>query len=1056
MKKLFIKIVIIIQIQNIAICQTQEQFNIGIWSSNFNYYPDSDCSLPSNVLIDAEGHKTSSLNQCREDGFNAYMENPNEWMSRSEVLKRLKLAILNQMKISINSDDYFRPVAGNLSAWNNVYDNCGNSIPVCNAPGISNYFRPHYNNYIDFIYSDASIKDEIWCHLMEGEASVFHWYHTAQNCVGWQYANPNYFSYVELPPGSVNDAISHFKARLLSKNVSNQKFGIAEANHGKSLNACTIDNEGITFRPQDYFDLLSPDNVSFEASYYQFPEGDGWKTQNYSDLTNCGPDNNWHYLANFYNIDYQKTFVDNVQDMISTEGSLSEGFHPQYIRHFHSNPNSLPNGNWLWFQAYTSIIHGVKGLWFFDLNLGWNDGEQTERAYFDNINNKDRFDNVNRFPKNYQNYLRHLARELRILVNIGVLTTDKRSTVAVKTIDEDPNCIVPPCIEYMASLELPIEKKTENYGLRYAIKTNGNKTYMIITNPLNVCVDVNLNFKNAPDQNIQNATGVTVLFNKGSFLACDSQYKVNRNSGINLITNTIDSTSNINFISDKILPLSFGPMDAMVLEFNTNNIANFNNGWNRVWTNHGDNYLGDFELSSNYKLITGDFNNNSSEDILAIDFVNNKAKLIDFNSTQTNQIGITTIWSQSNSTIASIGPWLINVGDKFYKAKFNQTVGLFCVQSEIIGSNAMYLIYNTSINDWECVWSNFNPSTSCNVHDIPGLIDGWSLKPDDKFVIGDFDYDGNDELLCIQNRSSNAWWTILDYNNNDFQWSSSNYGSGYFTTNNFPWPIRTIDEYFAGDFDGDGIRSDLFCIQKGGYNGAILTKNSVNWINTYNNYGMNGIGGWGNPTKTDDKVLIGDIDFTDTKEEILFIQNCINCGWATSEDLVGNQLVWNWSNHNLPLPIDFIDDWDVKNTSFSNSNYYLIKLLNNKPNFLMAIRNFGCKNSLINIYESIGQIDNKLRKNSGFENNASLSENNADMQIQHNVIDSRIIRVWTNSIEQVSNYIIFDLTGKIIQFENKINSNDLNINIYELPKGIYFCRVDSKNKNSILFKFIKL
>ena len=69
-------------------------------------------------------------------------------------------------------------------------------------------------------------------------------------------------------------------------------------------------------------------------------------------------------------------------------------------------------------------------------------------------------------------------------------------------------------------------------------------------------------------------------------------------------------------------------------------------------------------------------------------------------------------------------------------------------------------------------------------------------------------------MLCIQNSNTNAWATILNYDaNNDWSWG--------WTNNNPPalgtigsWTINTMDEYKAGDMNGDGKANELFCIQK--------------------------------------------------------------------------------------------------------------------------------------------------------------------------------------------------------------------------------------------------
>lgn len=1041
--------------------QNFEQFNIGICFAGFNRYPETDCIVPSSVAV-FNGNKTSSLNLCSEHGFNAFYEETKEGESEKGLNRRINLAKLNNMKVAFQSVHYYKPNLNNLQIGTNTYNNCDHGIFECETPfevtiptipEDKHYFRPHYLKYINNIFSNPALKDVIWCHILANEASYEHWYQHTDSCNGREYGNQTYFSKVEVPPLNVAQAFTFFKNTLEGNNppINTQKYAIMEANHGKSINDLTNDGEGI-YNPQTYIQQLNKENVSFEGSYTQFP--DDWLTQNFSNNLNSGGPplgingDNFHYLSSFENIEYEKKYVDNVQDVIGIEGTSE---FPEGWRHYNSNQN-IPNANWLWFQAYTSIIHGVKGLWFYALPFSWNsDGADiARRTIFNDASNLTKFNSDSNFPSNYQLYLKYLAQELRVLVNLGLISNDPKSVLATKLNHEDENCIVPPSNQYLGNLQLPAEKKTENYGLRYTIRTHNNRVIMIITNPLNVSVDVNLDFQYFTNPIVQRSTGVQVYFNNGSISNSSPQYKVNRNSTINLTNNTIGQTYSLPFSNSKILPMSFGPLDVQIFEFNQATRPSVNTDWQKVWTNNGDNHIGDWNLNRNDKITIGDFNNNGIEDILFINNENTPTGLASLIQTTGNSI--TTIWQNNSNGL--IGPWIISNGDKFFPAKFisSSQIGLFCIQGENNGAKAMYLVYNASANNWICQWSNFGVN-NCNNHDLPGFIDGWSIKADDKFIIGDFDNDNLDELMCIQNSNINGWATLLRYNNNDFNWSWSNYGSGSIGNPNVQplWNITSIDEYQIGDFDGDGKKNELFCVQKGGYCGSILYRDGLIWDSKYNNNCINGIAGWGNPVKFDDNVLVGNID-NDPKEELMFIQSCTNCQFATTEDLVGNQLFWNWSNQNMPTPTDFIGDWDVKNNTFSKSRYYLINtestLSGAQPNLLLAIRDLGCQSSSIaSLYTPTDPSINKLIKPKG--------NFNTKIEFDRSRLNSNEIKVLTMGDSKIMNFEIYDLSGKLLNYNLELDSKEGVFTLPNLSKGLYFIKVRDTKGNQIIIKHFK-
>ncbi|MBI2345710.1 MAG: family 16 glycosylhydrolase [Deltaproteobacteria bacterium] len=110
---------------------------------------------------------------------------------------------------------------------------------------------------------------------------------------------------------------------------------------------------------------------------------------------------------------------------------------------------------------------------------------------------------------------------------------------------------------------------------------------------------------------------------------------------------------------------------------------------------------------------------------------------------------------------------------------------------------------------WERKWGNQN-----NL----GYIGPWDIDPtNDRYVVGNFDSaDPEDELLAIEVNFglplSDA--QLLRYQNGSWQGKWDNGGSGFVGN----WLPQDIDQFVAGDFDGDGA-DELLAIRKWGPNG---------------------------------------------------------------------------------------------------------------------------------------------------------------------------------------------------------------------------------------------
>ncbi len=1004
MKKIIPPILIIIRLVFPIVVFGQQlsesnEFKIGMFgATSCKTHNVNGSEIPFETPLN-NGYKTSVLNILSEDGFNIYQTYaPNEWTSEDFLKSYLKLSQANKFKVELSAGHYYKPAVdmnGNYLGYGvNVYDNCGNSIGVNQSPYSQNYFRAHIDNFINNIYKVSPYKDIIWGYHVCEEASYYHYQHFANDCEGNIWGDSNYFKNVEIPPINVNNAISYFKNTLSTVGIMNHKVIVMEANHHKNINSNTIDHEG-EFNPQQYIQLLNKNDdrdIFFEGSYTQFPS-DGWISQNYSEMFN----NKYHYLGEFKSIDYAKNYSSEVHKVISIEGTIVD---TNYLTHYHSNL-SIPNANWLWFQAYTSIIHGVKGIWFWDINYSWNNGETNN---WENTSISNRYDR-NYFPVNYKNYVSHLVKELRFLSDRNIISIDESTIVATKTDYTDPNCIVPDAESYIPN-NLPLEKRTENYGLRYTIRSNGEETYMIITNPLNVDISVTLNFSNSSNQQIQNSTGVNVLFEDNQYPVNSNFYKVNRNSNINLANGIIGKQYYIGYDSNKQLNISFGPLDVKILKFVSSHFA-YNNGWSVIWSNLGNGYINGHNIKDDDLFYAGDFDGDGAEELLCVGY--NEGGITDW-ITILKYINDNWTWFWSNYGAS---------GNSIYPYRNNFVVGDFDGdgKDEILGNDisGWTTLFKFNNGNWQWVWSDYG--------DISHSINPYK----DKFYSGDFDGDGKDELIGCD--LPNGWTTVFKWNGDNFIWSWSDYGNNH--------AIRAYRTYMLpGDFDGDG-KTELLGFDNWA---TIFHFDNGDWQFGWSTYGSNSFNGWTYPPMPTDQILSGNLD-SDNKDELFFLQTHSNAAWATTFDLKDqNGWNYNWSA-NPEYSVPYIDDWPLSANGGTNTRYNLIKVKANEPEYLLAMREF-CNNYLVNMYKT-NSLSNYKTINTNMTKRINPNESDVNIFISPNPSDG-ILQV-LSAKSDILFIEIFDTKGQNI-YNAQYNEPNVEIDLTKYPIGIYILKViDSRN-----------
>ncbi len=180
-------------------------------------------------------------------------------------------------------------------------------------------------------------------------------------------------------------------------------------------------------------------------------------------------------------------------------------------------------------------------------------------------------------------------------------------------------------------------------------------------------------------------------------------------------------------------------------------------------------------------------------------------------------------------------------------------------------------------NDWEMTWTNSRNKRR---------LGGWYFNNGDHKLAGDFDGDGDEELLFM---SSSTWSGMEDYscdNGTDWYEVWKNNGSRWIGS----WYMNNGDRHFTGDFDGDGI-TDLLSMSVSNawatVQGFDAATNS--WYFKWSNYGSFKISSW--HIRSTDQFQIGDFD-GDGKDELLGF----SYDWASLFDFNTGGFTQRWTN----------------------------------------------------------------------------------------------------------------------------------------------------------------
>ena len=561
----------------------QNDFKIGVLGDNFSCWVNGDnCACISgnyNVYPYKykQGHETekwysSVYGVYEEDGINfirTYL--PDLWITQENYRKFISLVGMHNITLIDDNEGWYKSEPGYKCLTHahiqNYYNPNDNIYDMSSNLAVYNY-NSLYNN----TYNKLPYKNYVYGHMISGESNYYHW-HPYKDIFPPDYAGDNcqfnirYYNSCEVPPLNISDAFAHFQS--MANNLGHKLFQV-QAVHGGIISNVTHDSDGV-YNVAEYLNIPNKGDIFLEGSYFH-KNWDQW-------IFETIPTNS-DYLGKYKSIDYAKQYYNNIFVEIDLEYSL---FYGVYNHNWHSNSN-IPNGNNTWFQAYNSIIHGAKGVIFWGVFDSWEINNNTETPDINNkanfYNNKIKNDNfkINNFPNVYQTCISNLTKQLRYLKDKNFLSDDEGSIVCTKTTLEDPNCILPSSTTYLPYIVDGIAARdlttllcteeygnhcppymnyhrTEDFGIRYTIRTNGDEVIMIATNPNPYSVfSVPFDFNSIANPIIRNSTAVEVLFESNSLPVTDLQYKRNRNwIDRTIFKNNINGNGNINNITSNIL-----------------------------------------------------------------------------------------------------------------------------------------------------------------------------------------------------------------------------------------------------------------------------------------------------------------------------------------------------------------------------------------------------------------------------------------------------------------------------------------------------------------------
>ncbi|MBO6516076.1 MAG: T9SS type A sorting domain-containing protein [Bacteroidia bacterium] len=1047
--------------------------------SDHSYYDGTDGKhLLDSTFFGSTKGVNSTFPLLREAGFNTVLlYTPDYRLSHnlidgakgySEHAKNCDLKVIFDFKVAFQPDSLYTSPDGNY------YGHTKGDF-IMSFPVNDNLTRPNLKYLYDSVFSDPFYGDGFAGFQLSEEASTTHTFtasYMGEDC--GQGGTLDSCVHVSVPPYAISNAIDTLNDYFSNGGVYFPTI-VAGAQHGGVIDSFTYVDKFPSWNPtlnhgpwheQNYImsDSMSTLPSTFiDASYYVFENIHSESNANIDSLHSKRDEyQRRHYLGRFKTIDFAKERIDEVIAGISTitwqmpEGVTRYSFFPgvtdrsnstvykntarywgadtvidgesviEASQRFalHTDTSSgAANANALWFQAYTSIIHGADGVIFWEWDCWEPNARDSARArnMVYGAPFAERYSDTT-VPIIYQDYLAPLTRELRWLSDKSLI--GKSSKVVYKKTDHaDNNCIVPAVNSYVTDSEIDARRKqVEDYGVRYTINTNGDDVVMILSNCLPNSISCPLDFSSIGNQIIQNSDTIEYLFHE-DIDPTTPGYKTDRRDGVDLGNGTVLRSRKVPFNNDT-LTVEFGPLDVVVLRFQADN-DNLNtqfNHWEKEWTNDGDGWIGGSKLQVNDTLFIGDFMGNGTEQILVM------------------QTGANDAWTSLHSYNETTEEWdweWSNDGDTSEPIMDFRGIGTYAV-GKFEGGKDMLLGYEPGGNKtlYEYQPDSFKWKSR------------WSALPTDQIflykkilAVGDFDADGTEELIGYDNP---GWTTEFKFDGTEFVW-------GTWTDQNMGKVKNYRNRLMqCADFNGDGkdelmgFGDDVTLFE---FDPIAFEWDSI-WADSFS------IGGVGYPFVVGEAVLSGDIDQYDGKDEIFVLQTGPQAGWATSLDLIynggTNSYDWDWNySANGSSSIEYIRDWPVPEITGSNTEYYLIQVNATKPKYLFAKRRFQCNGlepkHLLSLYKTQAAYNYKYLSdikvlNQDKENNVLVYPNPF----------SGSLNIATLKGEEIKQVSVYDSQGKLLFTTLSKTGAKLNVDFASDPSispGLYMIRVETDKGN---------
>lgn len=439
-----------------------------------------------------------------------------------------------------------------------------------------------------------------------------------------------------------------------------------------------------------------------------------------------------------------------------------------------------------------------------------------------------------------------------------------------------------------------------------------------------------------------------------------------------------------------------------------------------------------------------------------------------------------------------IATWFLNVGDYKLAGNFDgenegdEEIFFASPNREWVGIIDFSCDEGT---DWYHLWSNGGNRT----------FGTWYRNYNDRYLAGDFDGNGTDEILSIS--GSNHWFAIQQYNPSSWSWIHmyGNGGSNWIAN----WHLKSNDRYRVADFNGDG-KAELLCVNPNGWaqlikfnwnaagyyvpqtiwsnngNGWVggvqigntdlwlsgkytqlsndeLFTISGTWVTTqkfngsgwdwmWSQYGASSFAGmYILPLNSEQRILNGNFD-NDQQDEFVNL----NKTWVATADYNGNTFTQNYNNGGTQK----LNDWNLN----ADNEYLFVKAAPTAQKQILGIQyNYNCSGWWL--WETCSYSANlsAMYKGNSTEYNFRLrnyeeSAKTKELKVFPNPASNTINIDFSEEFEKAT-CTIADMAGRIVKSEQIVSSLP-RLNLSGLPHGMYVLTVQFDSKNSLTTKFV--